>query len=809
MDENGIIGTMNPDNWFSDPSGVAWEMGKLLFGKWLETDLTDVTLLSYIAGYANPIAFLIASWMIGFSIVFSVMKVNESGKLSATKMSPFSILLSVLVVGLIQPVFQPVFGENPAGLSNIQLIVGRLIFGTANNIADEPAGFAMANSTNTMISLPDSSAGFNAMKDMVNMAFCTRALNIGIDDYQDYKGMMYAYSNQRQTDLGTAVNETLAKSANGLDTDLLNVTSNIKMGQNGNCGMITMPDLGEMSYLEKPILNLQIKTLSRIMSEVVIPVDSEEGWYSSYDMASAIETGTNGVKIKNDVINSANKLIGIQRSYDSELKNIIVEGINANYEATHPDMQLINNNGNMYVSVDPEKFNDKYGWMMLGGYYMLLGNSINNITSSIAVATDNTSFNFDAEKGCLMTNDSWKWNPFKDEEDCGTRGYDDIFNKSTYVLKTASDFLANSDGSARVASEASCNDVSCPSDKATLKNVSRMVASPLLATKGDFGTTLAKGTFSVLGSGFGLADENTYDANDYGNGTAISAGATALPDPIGIVQTMGHSIMYTTFFARQVTFVLDSVASGLENSLLSQVGIGGLMGGFIGSVSDYLKGWITVLQGSGAVMAYYIPILPGIIAGFTSLNYMVIFAEAMFFAPLGLAMLASPEGSGLAGSNWQRNLGMGMTLLLRPFMIVVGILLSRFILAVGWIFMNEIFWMSVGQSEFWTFDIMKVACITGIYLTFITTFMHNTFKLITTVPDDFDRWLFAGITNTFGNNGDNAAVDKMVNTSPSTSTGTNSQMGHSLGAGIGNAIGGAPGKVRSMWKGKDSDNSRE
>lgn len=806
MDDNGIIGVMNVDNWFIHPSGTAWEFGKLLFGNWLDwiysgsAILSDVTLLSYIAGYSNPIAFLIASWLIAFSIVFSIMKVNESGKLSATKMSPFSILLSLGVIGMIQPTH----GDNPAGISNIQVVVGYL-FGTANNIANEPAGFAMANSTNTMLSLPDSSAGFNTMKDMVNMAFCTRALNIGIDDYHDYKGMMYAYSNQRQTDLKTAVNETLAKSENGLNTDLMHVTSNIRMGQNGNCGTITMPDLGDMSYLEKPILNLQIKTLSRIMNEVVLPVDSEDGWYSSYDMATAIEMGTNGTKIKNDVINAANKLINIQKKYDSELESIIVDGINANYEATHPDMQLVNHNGNMYVSVDPEKFNDKYGWMMLGGYYMLIGQSVNDIVSSITVATDNTSFNFDAQKGCLMTNDSWKWNPFKDEEDCGAKGYDDIFNKSTYVLKTASNYLTNSGGSDRVAAEASCNDVSCPSDKATLKNVSRMVASPLVATKGDYGTTLAKGAFSILGSGYGLAEEeNTYDAGDYGNGNGISPGASGLPDPIGIVQTLGHSIMYTSFFARQVTFTLDGIATGLENSLLSQIGVGGMIGGFIGSVSDYLKGWITILQTSGAVMAFYIPIMPGIIAGFTSLNYIVIFSEAMIFAPIGLAMLASPEGTGLAGSNWQRNLGMYLTLALRPFMIVVGIILSRFILAVGWIFMNEIFWMSVGQGEFWTFDILKIASITGIYLTFVITFMHNTFKLITTVPDDFDRWMFAGITNTFGNNGDNAAVDKMVNTSPSTSTGKTSQFGQNIGTGIGNTIGSAPGRMRSIWKGKDS-----
>ena len=168
-------------------------------------------------------------------------------------------------------------------------------------------------------------------------------------------------------------------------------------------------------------------------------------------------------------------------------------------------------------------------------------------------------------------------------------------------------------------------------------------------------------------------------------------------------------------------------------------------------------------------MAYFLPLLPALIWAMSFLSWLLMYAEAIFNAPLAVTLMATPEGDGIAGSRMERKIAMLAALILKPAMLVTGLLLSMMILSIGFVFLNQIYWIA-SDGFFTSFDPIGIVALITTWFTIITVFMHNTFKIIPTFADNSLEWFLGGITKAFGNDLDNTTAGDFKANANSTQT---------------------------------------
>lgn len=108
--------------------------------------------------------------------------------------------------------------------------------------------------------------------------------------------------------------------------------------------------------------------------------------------------------------------------------------------------------------------------------------------------------------------------------------------------------------------------------------------------------------------------------------------------------------------------------------------------------------------------------------------------------------------------------------------------------------MNQLFWLSA--ANVFGDRLFPIAALITIWFGIITVFMHNTFKIIMTFPDDSLEWFLGGIARQFGNNLDNNTIDKFDNSNSAAQGDPTTITGSSVGI-FGNRAGTKVGKMLS------------
>lgn len=182
---------------------------------------------------------------------------------------------------------------------------------------------------------------------------------------------------------------------------------------------------------------------------------------------------------------------------------------------------------------------------------------------------------------------------------------------------------------------------------------------------------------------------------------------------------------------------------------------------------SYFIGAVMVM---GFMMAYYIPVLPFLIWIGATLGWIISVCEAIFIAPLWGVMHAHPEGSKYTGKA-AAGYGILMSLLLRPSLMILGLISSIVITQVFGMFVNYVFAigmkLSLGSttasSNITVSKIMYVLSIYGIYAIFMQSLITKMFNIITIVPDTILKWVGGqqGNLSEYGALGGNETYGKM------------------------------------------------
>ncbi|MCW5589624.1 MAG: DotA/TraY family protein [Legionellales bacterium] len=154
---------------------------------------------------------------------------------------------------------------------------------------------------------------------------------------------------------------------------------------------------------------------------------------------------------------------------------------------------------------------------------------------------------------------------------------------------------------------------------------------------------------------------------------------------------------------------------------------------------------MTLMFAAGAVLAYYVPLVPYILFLFGALGWFLGVIESMVAAPLVALGVAHPEGQHEIFGRAEPAVMLIVNIFLRPSLMIIGficgILLSYIgveILNLG--FSNAVKYISESGSSGWS-DAFKNVAMVVIYCALVMLIINKAFSLITEVPNKVLRWI--------------------------------------------------------------------
>jgi conjugal transfer/type IV secretion protein DotA/TraY len=240
------------------------------------------------------------------------------------------------------------------------------------------------------------------------------------------------------------------------------------------------------------------------------------------------------------------------------------------------------------------------------------------------------------------------------------------------------------------------------------------------------------------------------------NLVAMTTEFAAGHDVIASMASFGHYIIGTTEAIYIGIAGLAGSTAAVDGWFSSSVigkGANFLTGGMAQGAASFAKNviqfsvpgiWamLAALFVAGFFFAYYIPALPYILWISGVVGWFVLVIEALVAAPLWVVVHSMPEGEGIAGQRAQQGYGLLLSILLRPALMVTGLLFSFVMvqglgLIIGYTYM--IFHASAHAET--TMGIPHIIATLLIFVAVMYVTSHKMFGLISHLPDKVTGWI--------------------------------------------------------------------
>lgn len=223
-------------------------------------------------------------------------------------------------------------------------------------------------------------------------------------------------------------------------------------------------------------------------------------------------------------------------------------------------------------------------------------------------------------------------------------------------------------------------------------------------------------------------------------------------NPVVLLAFIGSGLLDAVF----AIWLYTAIALGLFTTA-----VGSIPSVTISSGTSVFASWVipflTVLMVSafyaGAMLAYYVPLVPFLVFLFTSLGWFVAVLEAVIAAPLVALGLAYPEGQHEVFGHAANAVMMIVNVFLRPMLMIFGLIAGIILSYIGVWLLNLGFSYVAGDMvenlhSLAAFFFVPIV-LAMIYTSTAVTIVEKAFGLIHILPDKVTRWLGGG-GETFG-----------------------------------------------------------
>jgi defect in organelle trafficking protein DotA len=233
----------------------------------------------------------------------------------------------------------------------------------------------------------------------------------------------------------------------------------------------------------------------------------------------------------------------------------------------------------------------------------------------------------------------------------------------------------------------------------------------------------------------------------------LQNGLNSGSDPILTLSAIGDDLVHLvetvwlSFFGAMASLVLLGSAAGIAASFFFPAGpivavLGAIMG-FIGLFMPIFTFWIIFNLLLGAILAYYIPLIPFILFAFGVVTWFAIVLEAVIAAPLVALGITHPEGHDFLGKAEQAVMLLA-SVFLRPMLMVFGFIFGIILSFISISLLNQGFSIALRFMGSLSGDFLYIVSQTTlmiIYTGVILALINRSFSMIYEVPNKVMRWI--------------------------------------------------------------------
>lgn len=662
-------------------------------------------------GYWSCVAGIMLVFVLLFSSFWNIWRVSENTT-QQSKSAAVQVWKAMIVLVLIAPI-----GEGGTSVAQRVGVIKTALLG------DSFANIAYKSTVAEMLKPPELSAGaINPTKlsnDILQAEVCTLAVqahdnNANLDMSEIYqKGEVKPVMAKTNAlilmgDYNRAIGEykSLRVSSNAYDK-----MNKLYFGENGICGSLNFPELANGTSFKTTVVNQQsIKLRAAIINLInnIAPSAELLASLSVDKKLGGIKISDNGSANTQEQSKQAQKLfLNAVNQYVQEVQSI-PDKIQAN---------ILDNN----AFVD---FVDNAGWGLGVLWWKVLADIQSSfVSNSIAYSTTMTA------NIIPVCNTGW-WSWFGSNKYCITdENYKIVSSNLAYMQKQNNDAIIDNphiDKDAKTSAEVSnaCSASGCSFER----------------VDGIIGGAMNYALISMTGSQKYL---DALDNYDYKTITDIKNQESIFT----VSANLGSSLFkdYMLLYSSSVGFkIAAGIAHGASQTIIGKFGVAIATEG-VASILEWMSSltsyWATMLMFPAHTLLVILPFTPIIIWGMLLLSYFIMLIEAFIAINLGTALWVVPDEQFISG-RVIRTIMMLCSLLLRPFLFVVGLASAYALSPIALIIWNTLFFWGTGTivgSSYYTqwFYI-------SVYIYGLIKFAMICYNVSFIMPDKILQWMGSG-----------------------------------------------------------------
>jgi conjugal transfer/type IV secretion protein DotA/TraY len=739
--------------WFKDI------FGGFIFAPWEKKDTGDnATLVSKVVGFTNILALILGVVIVYY--VFIGGSINAAGKGEAMGQNwsgTWMPIRTIIGFGLIMPA--GTLGGGVMSLSQVFILWIIMLGSNAGSLLWTSIG----NEITDGVKITDPDIRFNRTQiaEIAKMMHCADvfvSLSEGKDPYVGFlyigvpnkkKGRYLAGANaNRGSDLiKKPVNvsgEKFGESkiyrmpedepfSGAYGSGNIRQVTEVSFGKNGKCGTLSFPlsrDSDQGNDYKIVAMNSGLeKGRELYMTDLLGHIHNIV--YKFY------KDGSNRASF-NSVLNKRIHGIKIDTNEKAILSDSLFKSILSDYKDVSDDFSIefpklihlaVSSDESIKVKFKKAIFNG--GWGGAGVWYHELA-EISSL--SFAVMKNYSTDNVSATPDVCIDSSMWTWVGYTD--DC--EAYEEEFLSGNSIIGTLSSEIMG---------------------KSLEKSVSDEMAGDC---SGAYGCSFNPNFTDRLAVSISTSILNILAEEEFGNDDTVSNTENAIVNPFSTLTSIGQGMNTFAGSLYAVGMGLTSVFGGdqgILSKLADVVGDTATIGAW-SSIKNGFKAVLTTwiiptmmalilaLLSMGFTLAYVIPFLPIITWTLMVIGYLVTVIEALIAAPLAVIMMVTPEGEGISGTRLERAMQLIATAILKPSLMIIGLIASITVGFVGFQIWNEFFFKTA--ENVLSGSIFDVFAVLSIYTT--TSFMIC--KLIIGImhrlPNQILEWFSSGVGRSFG-----------------------------------------------------------
>lgn len=733
--------------------------GEFIFAPW-DNDLSTgtATILAKAIGFTNILAIILGIVIIYYVLLAGAMNTASSGEVLGKQWSSVWIpIRTALGFFLVMPM--PTIGAGVLSFSQVFII---WIIMLGSNAATVLWNVTLEEIVaGTPSSAPDLRVGVMPAKDIFQMMMCTEYSLRGRTAYKNeserdkaknrYLVTMTNATGQKKVILSQfydTEHEAYRFGAPGVGTQINQYNAvTVEFGPSGSCGQISLGKMNESKMSFNTVYGGGPSPI--VTSSKTYPDDDsvanyknnamKEGYKVTRERTAALIDGLEPLLLKITAIENSPKAINSARVENDE------SALKALYEQTSNDFyalaerfgadigQDINTNvsGSQAVMDGMIENMKNGGWAKAGIWFFEIG-AVSNMTHLVYADFVAGIKPSNGNSACTYSTG------FFNRDIC--KSINEEFTEGTILVNDIG-------GSAVTQSEQD----------------GKNIASNLDILK----AACSSGQNCSLDTGFftgEATDKAQWILNLLAEGSNAVSDTSGISNPFKTVTSIGHTMNQIAvavwgagMFANGVIEAAKSTKEGISASVVGWLGGGAVIGpatGFlygtikwvIMTIAGVLMGLVTV----GFVLAYLIPFLPIITWILMMVGYLVTVVEAVIAAPLAIILMVTPEGEGISGTRLERSMQLLAMAILKPSLMIIGLIASITIAGVAFSIMNEFFFTAtrhVLQGSVFDFIAIMV-----VYTTTSLQLCKLLISIMSKLPDQILEWFSSGVGRSFGEN---------------------------------------------------------